>query len=328
MRKILFILFLLPHLNASAQKKPNILLFIGDDMTWRDCSVYGNPDVNTPNIQRLADAGMSFDNMFTATAMCSPTRQQILTGLFPARSGAYPNHAKVYDGVKSLGHHFKALGYNVALIGKQHYGPAESYPIDYLGGRQHDGGNGIDIHLDKIKPVIEDDKPFLLIIAQNQPHTPWTRGNRAQYNPEKLTVPDYIIDTKETREALVKYYAEITYADSLLGYCLDAVEKVGKQKNTIEVFTSEQGYQLPFGKWTCYDLGLKTGFIISWPGKVPAKSRNSAFTQYVDILPTLLDMVGADPEKIDVGIKDSYGNTGFDGKSFYDVIQKKDRSPP
>lgn len=53
----------------------NILLFHADDMTWRDCRPYGNPDVFTPNISMLAEEGMCFENMHTSTAMCSPTRQ-------------------------------------------------------------------------------------------------------------------------------------------------------------------------------------------------------------------------------------------------------------
>ena len=60
---------------------PNILIFIGDDMNWNDCEPYGSKVVKTPNIQMLANEGMSFDNMFTSTAMCAPTRQQLMTGL-------------------------------------------------------------------------------------------------------------------------------------------------------------------------------------------------------------------------------------------------------
>ena len=130
--------------NSNDQKRtlPNILIFVGDDMTWSDCEPYGSRVVKTPHIQKLASEGMSFDNMFTSTAMCAPTRQQLMTGLFPVRSGAYPNHSEVHDGVKSFAHHFGDLGYEVALIGKKHYGPDDSYPINYLGGVQHDTGFG------------------------------------------------------------------------------------------------------------------------------------------------------------------------------------------
>ena len=90
-----------------------------------------------------------------------------------------------------------------------------------------------------------------------------------------------------------------------------------KNQNTISIFTSEQGYFYPFGKWTCYDLGLKTAFIVKWPGKIKPKTRTSAITQYVDIIPTLIDAVGEDPSKINVGISDSKGLTGFDGKKLF-----------
>lgn len=304
-------------------QSPNIVLFVADDMTWSDCEPYGHPDVATPNLQRLADAGMCFDNMYTSTAMCAATRQQLYTGLYPARSGAYPNHSYVHEGVKSLGHYFKELGYNVVLVGKRHYGPAESFPFDFLGGREHDGGEGQDIDLEKIKPVIAGDKPFFLIITENQPHTPWNRGHPERYDKGSLTLPEYMVDDPRTRDEIVKYYAEITYADSLLGYTLDAIDAAQKTDHTIRIFTSEQGYQMPFGKWTCYDLGLKTGFIISWPGHITPQSRNSAFTQYVDVVPTLLDLVGKKPRKYDTGIKDAYGYTGFDGESFKDVVLGK-----
>ena len=166
---------------------PNILIFLGDDMNWNDCQPYGNKIVKTPNIEKLANEGICFDNMFTSTAMCAPSRQQLMTGLYPVRSGAFPNHSNVFDGVKSFAHHFKNLGYEVALIGKKHYGPKDSFPINYLGGVQHDTGfSGSDIDLNKIKPVINGNKPFFLIVAQNQPHTPWNRGEFELYPPQTL----------------------------------------------------------------------------------------------------------------------------------------------
>lgn len=302
-------------------ERPNILLFIGDDLMWRDIGPYGNKDVITPHLDAFAKEGMSFDNMFTTTAMCAPTRQQILTGLYPVRSGAYPNHSWVRDGVKSVGHYFKEMGYEVALIGKQHYGPDESYPIHYLGGRQHDDGkNGADIDLDKIKSIVNSDQPFFLIIAQNQPHTPWNRGDASQYDADKLEVGEYMVDAHETRERLTRYYAEITYMDSLFGKTVKHLKDAGKKENTITMFTSEQGFSFPFGKWTNYDLGLKTGFIARWPGKIEANTRNNAMVQYVDILPTLIDAVGGDASGYDTGISDAYGYRGFDGNSFIQAL--------
>src|SRR5690606_32993702 len=125
---------------VSAQHKdekdrPNIILIMGDDLSYNDIEPYGNTQVRTPNLSLLAREGMCFDNMFTSTAMCAPTRQQLMTGVYPVRNGAYPNHSRVYDGTRSVAHHLQQLGYRTALIGKKHYAPEESFPFEYLGGR-------------------------------------------------------------------------------------------------------------------------------------------------------------------------------------------------
>ena len=83
---------------------PNVVIIIADDQTWSDAGCYGSEIVKTPNIDRLASAGLRFDRAFTATAMCAPTRQQLYTGIFPVKSGAFPNHSKVKVGTKSLVH--------------------------------------------------------------------------------------------------------------------------------------------------------------------------------------------------------------------------------
>ncbi len=96
-------------LRAQIDDRPNIVLFLADDMTWRDCGVYGNAEVQTPNLDQLSREGMRFDGCFTSTSICAPTRQQLYTGMFPIRNGAYPQGGFVHPGVKSMAHHFKAL---------------------------------------------------------------------------------------------------------------------------------------------------------------------------------------------------------------------------
>lgn len=323
LRLTVLVLFILIWNIAVSQdiNRPNILLFHADDMTWRDCEPYGNAEVVTPNISRLAEEGVCFDNMHTSTAMCSPCRQQLYTGLYPVRSGAFPNHSMVYWGVKSLCHYFDELDYRVALIGKTHHDPVESFPFEFLGGRHHDNGEGVDIELERIKPLINQHKnPFFLVVSTNQPHSPWNRGPDHLYDSDRLTVPEYMVDCDETRKNLARYYAEITYADSLLGECMKYLEEAGQTNNTIVIFTSEQGSSFPMAKWTCYDLGLKTAFVVKWPGKVSPGTRNSALTQYVDVVPTLLEAAGGDPLVTDCGIEDNFGNRGFDGQSFLDLM--------
>ncbi|WP_462251415.1 sulfatase family protein [Ferruginibacter sp.] len=302
-----------------AVKKPDILFFIADDMTSVDCEPYGNPDVKTPNLAKLAKEGMCFDNMNNATAMCGPTRQSLYTGIYPVRNGSYPNHAQVYDNIVSVVQHFKSIGYRVALIGKQHYAPMANFPFEYLGGRNSDNGEGIDITLSDAEKWINKDKskPYLLIVATNQPHGPWTRGNPNQYDAEKLTVAPYMVDTKQTRESLVKYYAEITYADSLVGYCMNMVDKRNKD-NTMFLFASEHGTSLPFGKWTCYNMGLKAAFIVRWPKVIKPSTRTGILAQYIDVVPTLYQAAGGNPETLR---GDKAKTMRLDGKSFYATLK-------
>lgn len=310
-------------LSQDGSKRPNVVLIMADDLTYHDIEPYGSEVVKTPNLAKLADEGMSFDNMFTATAMCAPTRQQIFTGLFPVRNGAFPNHGKVYKGTKSIFHHMQELGYRTGLIGKKHIGPAASFPFENIGGQNHDSGKGMDMDLAKAEKFINESKenPFLLVVTSNQPHGPLNRGDHSAYPPEEIEVPSYLVDTEMTRENLSAYYAEVTYLDSLVGRTLKIIDDTGERDNTIVFFTSEQGSGMPFGKWTNYDNGLKTAFIVRWPGKIEEGSRTDALTQYVDVVPTILDLLGGKPESIDTGTPDAYGNTGFDGKSFRKVLE-------
>lgn len=157
-------------------EKPNIILIMADDLGYNDIEPYGSSQVSTPHLQQLASEGMSFDNMFTSTAMCSPTRQQILTGLYPVRNGAYPNHSFVYKGTKSVAHYMQNAGYETAIIGKRDFGNAKSFPFKFLGGRDWDNGKGKAIDLADAKNI--------LIVQQNlfsgrcQQSTPCALGAR------------------------------------------------------------------------------------------------------------------------------------------------------
>ena len=302
--------------------KPNILFFIADDMTSIDCEPYGNKDVLTPNLAKLAKEGMTFDNMNNATAMCGPTRQSLYTGIFPVKNGSYPNHAQVYDNIIGIVQHFTKIGYRVALIGKQHYAPMANFPFEYLGGRNSDNGKGRDIELLDAEKWIKKDssKPYLLVVATNQPHGPWNRGNPKQYDANKLNIAPYMVDTKETRESLVKYYAEITYADSLVGNCMKMVDNSVKKDNTMFLFASEHGSSMPFAKWTCYNMGLKAAFIARWPKVIKPSTRTDILAQYIDVVPTLFEAAGGNPEKLR-GNKEQ--TLPLDGKSFYATLSGK-----
>ncbi len=292
------------------KRLPNIVIVIADDQNGMDAGAYGNRDVKTPNIDLLADQGMRFDRAFTGTAMCAATRQQLYTGLYPVRSGAYPNHSLVKEGTRSIATYLKELGYRVALNGKRHFGPAESFPFEYLG--REGSQKSPSLVFDDTEEFISrnGDQPYFLVIASRHPHFPWESGDQAAYDPDELTVPTQLVDTPETRQALANYYAEIGALDDEVGEVMDMVERSGTAENTVFIYTSEQGSMFMQGKWTLYDSGIKTGFIVRWPEKVEAGSKTDAMIHYVDVVPTLLDIAG-------MNVPD------LDGESFLNVLRGK-----
>ena len=284
--------------SSKLQAAPNIVIILADDQTWSDTGCYGSPIVKTPNIDHLASEGLRFDRAFTATAMCAPTRQQLYTGIFPVRNGAFPNHSKVKPGTKSLVHYYRDAGYSVGLCGKRHFGPAASFPFKT-------------VNRDQLKSFVNQEDPFVLVYASNSPHLPWEDGDTSAYDPASFKLPPYMHDNVETRSALRKYYAEITDFDRELGELDRIVDEAGKKEDTIFIYTSEQGAQFPFGKWTCYEIGLHVGLVMRWPGKIEAGSETKALVQYVDVLPTLLDLCGIEKPN------------NLDGRSFAGVIHRE-----
>lgn len=286
--------------------KPNLLFIIADDCTFRDIGCYGG-QAKTPNIDKLATEGMRFTRCFQAAPMCSPTRHNIYTGIYPVKSGAYPNHTRVYPKVKTVPHHLKPLGYKVVQTGKTHVGPREAFPFEHMGG-----GNNPDMaYIDgvfKETAAAKGEAPFCLFACSNEPHSPWDKGDASVYPPEKVVLPPYIVDTPEVRDAFSRYLAEITYYDGQVGEILGMLDKHGLRDNTLVMVVSEQGNGLPFAKWTCYESGLQSAMVVRWPGKVQAGAVSDAMVEYCDVTPTFIDIAGGKPV------------APVDGKSFLPVL--------
>ena len=109
-------------------------------------------------------------------------------------------------------------------------------------------------------------QPFCLFVGSHDSHAPFTTGDPSRYDHNKISVPSYWVDTPELRKELVKYYAEVSNFDFLVGMIRAELERRNLWDNTILIVCSEQGSQLPFAKWTCYDNGLRTGLVMHWPG--------------------------------------------------------------
>ena len=283
-----------------------MVFIIADDCTFRDIGCYGG-QAKTPNIDKLAKQGMRFTRCFQAAPMCSPTRHNIYTGLYPVKSGAWPNHTRAYPHVKSIVHHLKPLGYRVTQTGKTHINPRTVFPFENFGGKNPDMK-----YIDRLfAETAKGGKPFCLFACSNEPHSPWNKGDASAYPPDKVKLPPYIVDTPRMRSDFSNYLAEITYYDSQVGEIVKLLGKHGLSENTLLMVVSEQGNGFPFAKWTCYDHGLQSAMIVRWPNKVKAGSVTDAMVEYVDVASTFIDVAGGQPV------------APMDGRSFLPVLRGK-----
>jgi len=280
--------------------RPNIVIILSDDHGVWECGCYGNRSIRTPNIDQLAREGLRLTRAFTATAMCTPSRTMLYTGLFPHRNGAHPNHSSARPDVKSLPMYLRGLGYRVALAGKTHIKPRRVFPFEYLARKE---------------PAIEEflrscgSQPFCLIIATHHPHQPWVPPEEgAGHDPQKIPVPPYLLDTPGTRLALRDYYNSVELLDQEVGQYLALLDRLKLAQSTLLIYTSDHGSQMPFSKWTLYDAGLRVPFVVRWPGHVRPGTISDAMICFVDVLPTLIDLAGGTPPE------------NLDGRSFLAVL--------
>jgi uncharacterized sulfatase len=293
---------------ADPPRRPDVVVFIADDLSVRDCSPYGGTDIPSPNMAALAREGLTFDRAYATSPSCAPSRAALLTGCYNARTGAMFNHQRPRDDVKKWPAYFQALGYEVVAIGKvAHYAQVTAYGFDHAAFyRYHE-----DVCVDKAVEWLaarKSGKPLCLMVGTNFPHVPWPQ--RDEVKPADLKLPPRIADTPETRTARAHYAAAVTRADRDLG----EVRRAARQHlpaDTLFVFTADQGAQWPFAKWNLYEAGVRVPLIVAWPGRVAAGTRTAAMVSWVDLLPTLLEAAGADPKAAAPGI---------DGRSFLPVL--------
>ena len=294
-------------LRAAPPARPNLVLFLSDDHSLLDSSVYGSTDVATPNMQRLAAAGLVFDRAFVASPSCAPSRAAFLTGLMPARNGAEPNHSKPRADLKKLPAYLQSLGYEVVAFGKvSHYKHTADYGFDFFAndGYHEDVAVGNAIRWLRAR---RNPQPLCFIVGTNWPHVPWPKDPQG-HDPATLVVPAPHIDTPKTRDARARYYAAIGRMDAELGDVYAAAREVLGTANTLFLHTSDHGAQWPFGKWNLYDAGIRTPLIAVWPGHIPAGARTDAMVSWVDLLPTLVELAGGPAP------------AGLDGRSFAPVL--------
>lgn len=290
----------------AASQRPNVVVFIADDHGFLDSTLGNSPDVPTPNLARVAAAGMELTHAYCASPTCAPSRASLLTGLAPVHNGSMINHQPARRDVKKWPAYFQELGYEVVAFGKvAHYEQVTEYGFDLYSHHT--------FHDDKcIAAAVEwlenrkSDKPLCLMVGTNWPHVPWPK-QAGQFNPAKLTLPPTHVDTSLTRKYRARYYAAVERMDADLGLVFDAANKqLGP--NTLFMHFSDHGAQWPLGKWDCYEAGTRVRLLAVWPGVIEAGVKSDAFVSLTDVLPTVLELVGSEPP------------AGLDGRSFAGLL--------
>ncbi|MHC4994646.1 MAG: sulfatase family protein, partial [Planctomycetota bacterium] len=304
-RVTFFLLILTAASFAFAGDRPNFVFFIADDCNYNEIGAFGGQNAKTPHLDRLAAQGMRFTQAYAATAMCAPFRAELYTGLYPMRNGVAWNHSSARPGTKSVVHHLEALGYRVGLTGKKHASPASVFPFANVRGFPDRAGVRNFIKKDA-------DQPFCLFICSSNPHAAWTTGDASKFTLEDIRLAPTQHDSPELREAMTRYYAEVEDLDREAGLVMDMLDEMGVAENTMLVFSSEQGWALGFAKWSNYNLGVHTGLIVRWPGKIEPGVSTDALVQMTDVVPTLVEAAGGDPAPLKL-----------DGSSFLNVLLGK-----
>lgn len=284
--------------HAQEQTSPNIVVFIADDMGWEESSVYGNKIIHTPNMQRIANEGLRFDNFYLTASSSSPSRSSMLSGRYPHNTGAMNLHDNMKPDVQLFPELLKEAGYHTMLIGKSHGTNDAAVKKKFDDLKQIDGtkpwemGN---MWIDALNRRPKD-KPFFLWAASIDPHRPYNQGTCPYtHKPEDVIVPPYLPDIPEMRKELAEYYNEIGRYDEHIGMVLQYLENNNLLDNTIILVISDNGRPFPQCKTRINVQGLKSPLIVRYPKLVKAGGVTKSLVSAIDLAPSILDIAGAKP---------------------------------
>ena len=349
----LFVWALVLPIYAADIPKPNIIVILADDFGRGEYSAFGTKDIRTPNIDRLCHEGLTFDNFYANSCVCSPSRAALLTGCFPNRVGV-PGVIREEDSdnnwgwlsqrAKLLPEMLKPAGYQSAIVGKWHLGiNSPNTPIErgfdefdgFLGDMMDDywthlrhgfnfmrhnqetvtpEGHATDIFTDWACRYLDErsktSQPFFLYLAYNAPHDP------IQPKPdwlEKVKAREPGISEKRAR-----LVALIEHLDDGIGKVLAKLDETGLAKNTLVIFTSDNGGVLanganngPWrsGKTHMYEGGLRVPGVARWPDHIAPGTHSNRVSLLMDIFPTAIEVAGLTPPG------------GIDGVSFLPTLR-------
>lgn len=310
-----------------AADMPNILLVLSDDHSYPHAGCYGNADIKTPNLDRLAKDGMRFDRAYVACPQCVPSRAAIMTGRSPVGIDMTRFSAPLPMDVRTFPEELKAAGYFTGVAGR-------TFHLDGSGGKSDETRKVFEKYdlatfhkrLDYVKEggapaqaleqlteflgQVPQGKPFFLQLCFSDPHRPLDRNAIPEpHDPAKLKLPAHYPDTQLVREDFARYYDEISRFDGSFGKVMKALEEKGLDKNTLVVFMGDNGASQLRGKGTLYEFGIHVPLIARWPGVIKPGVATAELVSGEDLGPTFLDAAGLKPVK------------GMTGRSFLKLLR-------
>ena len=295
-------------------QRPNIVFVMADQWRAQATGYAGDPNVKTPNLDRLATQGINMVNAVSGCPLCTPYRGTLFTGQYPLKTGLFINDVPLNPKGATLGETFRSAGYSTAYIGKWHVnGGARSAYIpperrfgfetfkvlecthDYNNSRYYDGNDPTlrtwkgydaiaqtDAAIDCIKNR-KPGQPLLLMLSWGAPHDPYDTAPQKYhdlYSAEKIKLRPNVPEgaAKVAQGYLANYYAHCTALDDCMGDLIKALDKEGLAENTIVVFTADHGDMLKsqnqIHKQRPWDESIRVPFLIRYPAKLGHAGKN------------------------------------------------------
>lgn len=289
----------------SAEDRPNVILFIADDVSWNDYGCYGNTSARTPNIDQLARNGLRFDRAYLTASSCSPSRSSIVTGRYPHNNGkAAELHKPISGHLPWFPELLRASGYYTALSGKHHMSStapkrgegARPIPFDHVDNGKTKGNSGGHANWVKVTRERPKDKPFFFWFASTDAHRGWDADGQwksdygPKHKPGDVVVPPFLSDDPETRKDLASYYNEVTRFDHYIGLVVNELQQQEQLENTLIFVMADNGRPFPRAKTRLHDSGMKTALVAHWPKGIAKSGAAKSLVSVIDIAPTVLSL--------------------------------------
>lgn len=272
------------------EERPNILWITSEDNS-PFIGAYGDDYADTPNLDRMADAGILYENAYATSPVCAPSRYTLITGTYANRMGT-ENMRSVYpipDNIRFYPAYLKDLGYHTTNNVKKDYNTIDQPDVwDESSTEAH--------YSDR-----DEGQPFFHIHNFTTTHESRLHDeiDTLIHDPDDAPVPPYHPDNETVRRDWAHYYDQITLMDKQVGELLDELNESGEADNTIIFYYGDHGGALPGAKRFMNQRGLRIPLIVYFPTKFehlrPKEKRTDRLVSFVDFPAALLSLAGLEP---------------------------------